>query len=149
MKTLYGLLRERCGLSLEQAARFHNVSHNTVVSWGRHINGRTPPAGIITELRVLFATMEAAADQCLAQIEEAAALQGGPADEITLGVAADDYEAQQLGLPCVGVHEAVIGMVAARVDVPVTIVPRGSTPASAAAADAHDGVKEWPPGSSR
>jgi hypothetical protein len=58
---------------------------------------------------------------------------------IEIGLAADDHEAQALGWPCVGAQEAMLGLVVARCRRPVRIVPRGSTVATAAATDAHDG----------
>jgi hypothetical protein len=53
-------------------------------------------------------------------------------------LASDDYEAQQIGWPCVGAHAAVLGIVAARTNKPLIILPRGSTLATAAAIEAHE-----------
>jgi hypothetical protein len=58
------------------------------------------------------------------------------AAEIALGYPTDDHEAQGLGWPCVGAWRAM----AARVVVaalPVRLVPRGSSLATAAAIEAH------------
>lgn len=88
---------------------------------------------MIAELRSLYAKIEKAATEALAVI----AVAPGEVDVIELGVSADNHEAQSLGWPCVGAHAAVLGLVAARCGQPVRIVPRGSTVATAAAADAH------------
>lgn len=60
-----------------------------------------------------------------------------PLSQITQ-IAIDDAEAQSIGWPCVGAQAAALGVGAALIDNPVTIVPRGSTAATAAAADRHD-----------
>jgi hypothetical protein len=62
----------------------------------------------------------------------------GPDITIELGLASDDAEAKSIGWPCVGAQAAALGVGAALIDNPVTIVPRGSTAATAAAADRHD-----------
>lgn len=131
MTSLYALLRERCGLSLREAADLHGVSHDSVVSWSS--GRRRPPAGVITELRTLYERIEDAADQIVAMADEA-----GPDLTIELGLASDDAEAQSIGWPCVGAQAAALGIAAATIDNPVVIVPRGTTPATAAAADRHD-----------
>lgn len=134
MTTTYALLLERCGLNLREAADFHRVRPDTVRSWS---SGRNPAsAGAIAELRDLYARIERAAGGGMAQIQNLGRQHRLP-DMIELGLAADDAEAQSLGWPCVGAHAAVLGLVAVRVTVPVRIVPRGTTTATAAAADAH------------
>lgn len=130
MTTAYALLLARCGLSLQEAAAFHDVRLDTVKSWS---SGRNrAPDGVIAELRELYDRIEDAAHQAVAVIER-----GGDSGEVELGLASDDAEAQSLGWPCVGAHKAVLGLVAAMIDNHVTVVPRGSTVATAAAADAH------------
>lgn len=133
--TLYGLLRDRCGLSIAEAARYHGIGEQQVkdMSAGR----KRTPSGIVVELRELYATIEAMAEGAIEQIEEIAS-QIGDAEEIEIGIASDDHEAQSVGLPCVGAHAAVAGLVAAVVETPIKIVPRGATSASAAAADLRD-----------
>jgi len=126
MKTLTSLLIDRCGLSHREAADFLTVRIDTVKSWSSGRNGT--PEGAIAELRGLYARIETAAGEALTVINHA------PADaEIEIGMAADDYEAQHLGWPCVGAHAAVLGLVAARTKRLVRIVPRGTTIATAAA----------------
>lgn len=131
MTTLAGLLIDRCGLSQREAAEVLGVSINTVKSW---MAGRANPRpGVIAELRALYARIERAAAEALAVIADA------PADTVVeLGYAADDHEAQGLGWPCCcGAQRAMLGIVAARCGRTVRLVPRGSTSASAAAAEAH------------
>jgi hypothetical protein len=126
MKTTIALLIDRCGLSDRGAADLLMVRIDTIKSWS---NGRRiahPDA--IAALRALYRRLEVAANEALQIITD------HPSDAIVeLGLASDDYEAQQLGWPCVDVHAAVLGLVAARTDRQVRIVPRGSTSATAAA----------------
>lgn len=106
------------------------VSLQTVQSWSS--GRRRTPSGIITELRALYARIEHAAAESIEVIA---------ADNPTiveLGIAANDHEAQSLGWPCVGAQAASLGIIAARLDTTIHVVPRGSTAATAAAADAHD-----------
>jgi hypothetical protein len=139
MITTFTLLCDRCGLSHREAAAFLNVRPDTVKSWSSGRNAA--PAGAINELRALYAMIERAASEAVSQ---AAALEasGRAPDVIELALASDDHEAQQppLGWPCVGAQAAMLGIVAAKLGRPVKIVPRGSTPATAVAADRHDKV---------
>ena len=126
---LYRLLRERCGLSLDEAAAFHDTRIDTVRSWSS--GRRNAPPGAIDELRALYAKIERAASEL---VDIAKKIE---AEAIEISLSSDDHEAQSLGWPCAGAHEAAIGIAAARLSRDVIIVPRGSTPATAAAADAH------------
>jgi hypothetical protein len=129
--TPYRLLLSRVGLSQADAAALHKVRLDTVKSW---CAGRNPaPAGVLAELRGLYARQKQAADEALK------AIAGFPeVDKVELGYAVDDAEAQALGWPCAAAQHASLGMVVARLDRPVRLVPRGTTLATAAAADAHE-----------
>ena len=108
------------------------VRLDTVKSWSI---GRNPaPDGVLDELRELAARIERAVDEALSLIRGA----NPPPDDVEIGVASDNHEAQSLGWPCVGAHREVAARVAAGSPYPVVIVPRGSTPATAAAIDAHE-----------
>lgn len=132
MKSAYGLLRERCGLSLKEAATFHHVPLDTATAWSS--GRRRAPDGVIQELRDLYDRIENAAHQAVELI-------GDDTADVELGIASDDVEAQSLGWPCVGAQAASLGLVAAYLDSAVVIIPRGSTVATAGAADAHDKKK--------
>lgn len=137
MKTAFALIAERCGLSHREAADFLGVRVDTVKSWS---TGRNPaPAGAIASLRGLYAQIEKAAGEAEKQIAAFIEQHGAP-EGIELGLASDDHEARlpPLGWPCVGANAAMLGIVAARATINVKIVPRGSSAASAAAADAHE-----------
>jgi hypothetical protein len=89
---------------------------------------------VLAELRDLIQKQERAAREAIAQIEQVRSQH--PAAEIELGYPTDDHEAQGRGWPCVGAWRAM----AARVVVaalPVRLVPRGSSLATAAAIEAH------------
>ncbi|MCA0400221.1 MAG: hypothetical protein LCH38_05325 [Proteobacteria bacterium] len=137
MKTTFSLIAERCGLSHREAAEFLGVRIDTVKSWSSGRNAA--PTGAITQLRDLYNKIDRAAGEVIRHIAAVTAEHGAP-EEIELGLASDDYEARHppLGWPCVGAHAAMLGLVAARVNLPVRIAPRGSSGASAAAADKHD-----------
>jgi hypothetical protein len=129
MITAYALLLARCGLSQPDAAAFHGVRLDTVKSWSA---GRNPvPAGVTLNLRTLYTQIERGARRALGEIAR------HRADVIEIGLAADDHEARSLGLPCVGAHAAMLGIVVAGCGGKVRIVPRGSTVATAVATDAH------------
>jgi hypothetical protein len=128
--TAYDLLRRRCGLSQPEAAALHKVRLDTVKSWCSGRNRAND--GVLAELRRLHAQIERVAAEVLAAIAAAP-----EAEEIELGYATDDYEAQGLGWPCVGAQAASLGLIIARCDRPFRLVPRGATLATAAAAQAH------------
>jgi len=130
--TPYRLLLSRVGLSQADAAALHGVRLDTVKSW---CAGRNPaPAGVIAELRALYAFQRRAADEALAL---AAKAPDGAA--IELAYAVDDAEAKALGWPCAAAQHASLGLVVARLGRCVRLVPRGTALATVAAADAHDG----------
>src|SRR5579885_1739692 len=132
--TTFALLCDRCGLSHREAAEFLRVRRDTIKSWS---SGRNPvPDGVIDQLRDLYSQIENAAAQGLAQIEKLASQMGDP-DAVELGLASTDAEAQTLGFPAVGAHAAALGIIAARADVAVEIVPRGSTKATRLAVKHH------------
>ncbi|MEC9266688.1 MAG: hypothetical protein VX464_11565 [Pseudomonadota bacterium] len=102
-------------------------------SWSAGRNGT--PDQVLAEMAALYARIEEAADVASDLIDAQ-----DVAGEIELGIASDDHEAQSLGWPCVGAHRAVLAIVVARAieaGHSVKIVPRGSTIATAAAADRH------------
>jgi hypothetical protein len=132
--TPYALLRELCGLSIREAAAFHGVREDTVYSWSA--GRRTAPAGAMSELRDLAALIEQAADRWLSAME---APNVQEAREIEIGYPADDHEAQTLGFPCVGAWRAAAGRMIAETDLPMKLVPRGSTIATAGAIAAREG----------
>lgn len=128
--TPYTLLLQACGLSHREAAELHGVRLDTVKSWS---SGRNrAPEGVLADLRTLYTAIRRAADQALAVFAEVPA-----GDEIEVGYPADDHEARALGFPCVGAWRAMMALVAAELDRRVALVPRGSTPATAAAIEAH------------
>ena len=137
--TLYALLLARCGLSHREAAAYHAVRLDTVKSWSAGRN-RAPP-GALAELRELYRAIERTAASALVEIGGIAG--DAAAGEIELGIATTEAEARELGLPCVGAHAALLGIVAARLDRPVAIVPRGSTAATAAAVRARRHPMGW------
>jgi len=130
--TPFAVLCALAGLSHREAGDFLGVRPDTVKSWSAGRN-RTAP-GAIVELRTLVARQERAAAEAVAQIAKS---HGAP-DEIEIGYPADDHEARSLGWPCVGAWAAMAARVLATADAPIKLVPRGSTPGTAAAAGAHD-----------
>ena len=92
------------------------------------------PADVTGQLRRLHALITVTAERVLAVMAEIP-----PGVEIEIGYPADDHEARALGLPCVGAWRAMAARVVARLERPVVLVPRGSTPATAAAIQAREG----------
>ena len=129
--TPYRLLLSRVGLSQADAAALHKVRLDTVKSWCAGRNAA--PAGVFAELRALYARQTQAADEALK------AIAGFPeADKVELGYAVDDAEAQTMGWPCASAQWTSLGMIAAGTDRQITLAPRGTTVATAAAADARE-----------
>ena len=130
--TLLSAIRKGCGLSQREAAQFLGVSIDSMKSWesGR----RQVPAGVLREFRHLAQQQQRAAEEALAAWDES-----GRPDVIELGLASDDYEAQSLGWPCVGAQLAAFRRLWELLPdgVQVSIVPRGSTIATAAAIEAR------------
>lgn len=134
--TPFTLLRSLSGMSQEETAEFLDVSVRTVQSWD--VGRRTPPAGIIVEMRALIGQQERAADEALRTFA-AQVTKFGSVGEVEIGYCTDDGEARELGYPCVGAHSAMIARVIAAIPAGVSVVlaPRGATIGTAAAADAH------------
>jgi hypothetical protein len=135
MTTTFSVIQKSCGLSHRESADFLGTRIDTVKSWSTGRNAA--PQGVIAELRSLHRKITLAAQETIRDVEKLS-VERAPLDAIELGLASDDHEARSLGWPCVGAHAAMVGIVAARLDVPIRVVPRGSTAASAAAADEHD-----------
>lgn len=136
--SLYASLQGLCGLSNREAAEFFRVSPSSIDKW-RLSTRNPPPRGALEALAALHARQRKAA-LAMIEIAQQQIKANGPNGAVSLGFCADDAEAQSLGWPCVGAHRAVLAIVAAAViplGVEVSFVPRGSTPATAAAADAH------------
>jgi transcriptional regulator with XRE-family HTH domain len=99
----YRIMRERCGLSVDEAAAYHGVSPCTVRSWtcGR----RNPPQEVLADLSKLYIDIEYAAREH----------QGGC---LRKGHLVDDawrrLGPKGLGLPCDGAVNACVGIILAR-----------------------------------
>ncbi len=128
--TPFALLEALAGLSHREAAEFHKVRPDTVQSWA---TGRNRcPDGALNELRALIGAQERAAAQAIDIIKDEAP------EAVDLGFPADDAEARSLGWPCVGAWAAMAARIIADSPLPVRLVARGATPASAAAADERE-----------
>ncbi len=134
MTTLFRILMDTAGLSLAQASAFLDARQDSVMSWSS--GRRSTPPGVTAELHGLISRQHRAAQEAVKIIKK-----HSTAAEIEIGIAVDDHEAQSLGWPCVGAHAAVIGMTVAQLPsdlaARVVVVSRGTSAATAAAADAH------------
>lgn len=133
----YSVMLRLSGLSLAEAAEFHDVRLDTLKSWS---SGRRPaPEGAVRELHALLARQMRAAQEAAAQTKKLAKKR--LPEEVELGLASDDHEAQSLGWLCVSAQATVIGMLLALLPADlaqrVVIVPRGASAATALAADQH------------
>jgi hypothetical protein len=111
MTTPFALLCERCGLTTTEAARYLEVDLETVRHWWS--GEGTCPDQMIAQMRLLYRQISAIAEQAMQQFVNFNQTLGSPA-EVEIGLVGDDAAAQRLGLPCVGAHRAVLGMVIAR-----------------------------------
>ncbi len=135
--TPFPILLQLSGLSHQEAANFLVVRPDTVKSWSS--GRRTVPQGAVDKLCGLIAAQDRAAGEAIAQIAELTepiAAHGAP-ESVEIGYPADDYEASHLGFPTVSTWAAMAARVIVSANVKIILVPRGSTPATAAAADAH------------
>ncbi|MDZ4382789.1 MAG: hypothetical protein U0942_15770 [Parvibaculum sp.] len=139
--TPFAALQSLCGLSNREAASFLDMTESAVEKFRR--GAKKAPPGALHELQNLWTVI----DQAAVDAAEAIGREGllDAAGGIEIGYPADDYEAEQLGLPCVGAWRQMLarmidelmlineGFDPAR----LVLVPRGSTLATAAAADIH------------
>lgn len=128
--TPFSLLLRLSGLSQREAAFVLNASASSIDKMARGV--RSTPQGVIAELRDLIAKQERATDEALDVLDKMGA------DVIELGYPADNHEAQSLGWPCVGAWAGMAARVIAGTDLPVDLVPRGSTLATAGASDIRE-----------
>jgi len=128
--TPFGLLLKLSGMTQAEAAAYLNVSKVSVDKMARGQRGTS--AGVLAQMRELIRQQQAAADEFMEMVDEMSP------PEIELGYPADDYEAQQLGMPTISAWMAIAARVIAEADVPVILVPRGSDLVTAAAIDAHE-----------
>ena len=105
--TLFKLFLQSTGLSTREAARFLNVSPDTVKSWSSGRNNC--PDGVLDEMSELINRQNRFAKEIMDIIEKKSGI-----DEI--GYCTDDHEAQGLGLPTKSTHDAVIRRVIECVD---------------------------------
>ena len=130
---VYNFLLKASGLSQREAAIFHDVRLDTIKGW---CGGKTDaPLGALEEIAELILKQRAAADETLEQFDAAAI------GDVELGAASDDYEAAALGWPSASAQHQALALIAADMiadGVAVSVVPRGSTVATAAAADVHE-----------
>src|SRR5262249_48206923 len=121
--TPFAVLAERCGLSQREAAEFLKVRIDTVKSWcaGRNV---AKPA-VLAELRGLYASIQAAADQLAQDNRRLLELQRERGDEprgIVFGLAETDDIARAFGFPSQGPYAAAIGLALLRLPDDVAIV---------------------------
>jgi hypothetical protein len=128
------------GLSQDEAARFLDLRSRANLTDMLRGKSATPP-GVMLEMAGLVNRQLDAAGAFAEQVE-AIVQPNGPPGQIELGYPADDHEAQTMGWPTVSAWRAMAGLALA--DMPrellplVRLVPRGSTPATAAAADQRE-----------
>ena len=128
--TPFALLLQLSGLSQREATSVLNTSPSSIDKMARGV--RSTPPGIIAEMRDLISRQERTANEALD------VLSGLEADIFELGYPVDDHEAQTLGWPCVGAWSGMAARVVAGTHRTVKLVPRGSTPATAAASDIRE-----------
>lgn len=142
--TPFSVMQSLCGLSNREAADFLGTTENNVNKLRSGARGARAGRDYLTRLQALWTEIDQAAVDEAEAIGKTGVL--AAAAQIEIGYPADDHEAQTLGLPCVGAWRQMaarlIDELMMRDDTfdpsLISFVPRGSTMASAAAADAHD-----------
>jgi len=144
--TPFSALLMASGLSQREAADLLGVREDSVKSWCNLRGGRAraqAPAGVVRQMAALVARQQQAAREMAALLTEFNAGSGTQQlRRVELGLATDDAEAASLGWPTVRCQLTMLGHVLAQLDpevaARVVIVPRGTTAATAAAADQTD-----------
>jgi hypothetical protein len=148
--TPFAVLAERCGLSQREAAEFLKVRLDTIKSWcaGRNV---AKPA-VLAELRVLYAGIQAAAEEIARQNErllEQQLPQGIAQRGIVFGVAENDDVARAYGFPSQGPYMAAIGLAVMRLPDDVAVVMNAQSypgTGGGGAAPVFPGTQlSWPP----
>lgn len=125
--TPFKLMLYATRLSNREAAAYLNMSVRTVENNASGKN-QTKPA-VMEELRDLYNVQRDAANHALAELDRR------QLDVLVLGRPSDDQEAQSAGWPCVGAWVGAAAMVIAETSATTRVVPLGSEPATALAAD--------------
>ena len=144
MMTLFSSLLSASGLSLTEAAEYLDVSRKNVERWSN--SKLEPPEGVIEDMIDLINEQEKSVDKFLSVFKEAHREAQEKSDKkinatIEIGYPTDDYEAQEMGWPCLSAFKVVIGRIAAECGTSVTIKPRGSNISNSVAADINDALK--------
>lgn len=136
--TTFSALARICGLSQTEIVELLSVSSEALQAWLTG-NPHAPP-GALDAIHKLVSTQHRAASEGAAVIL-ARLYEHGMPEAIELGAATDDHEARSLGWPTASAHLATLGMTIAMLPPDlaerIRVVPRGSTPASAAAEKSH------------
>lgn len=131
--TPFAALLDLAGLSQREAASFLEVSPSLIDKMAR--GARSTSDDLLDNLKDLIERQEVAAFQAIDLFDEMTP------DEVEIGYPADDHEAKSLGWPCVGAWKGMVARIIASTTRTIVLVPRGSTPATAAAIDAHEGKR--------
>ena len=132
MTTPFTILVSLAGLSHREASEFLCVRLDTIRSWS---SGRNRcPDGALDDLKKLILKQARTASEALDQISRLETSHGLP-EAVELGEPLDDDDAQSIGWPCLGAWRGMAARVIAEAPkgIVIAIVPRGSTPATAAA----------------
>ncbi|WP_315772766.1 MULTISPECIES: hypothetical protein [unclassified Bradyrhizobium] len=119
--SVYDLLRQRCGLSQADAASFHGTRIDTIKSWCS--DRRTAPAGVLDELRDLYADISEAGDE-LTDVVKLMPQRDANGIFFQVGAPLDNKDAIACGFPCEGSCLAAVALAIASLPGPARIVPR-------------------------
>jgi hypothetical protein len=119
--SVYDLLRQRCGLSQADAASFHDTRIDTIKSWCS--DRRTAPAGVLDELRDLYADISEAGEE-LADVVKLMPQRDANGIFFQVGTPLDNKDAIACGFPCEGSCLAAVALAIASLPVPARIMPR-------------------------
>jgi hypothetical protein len=119
--SVYDLLRQRCGLSQADAASFHHTRIDTIKSWCS--DRRTAPAGVLDELRDLYADISEAGNE-LADVVKLMPQRDANGIFFQVGSPLDNDDAIACGFPCEGSCLAAVALAIASLPGPARIMPR-------------------------
>ena len=139
--TPFTALQALCGLSNREAAAYLDIGEKHVEKL--RSGARTPAPAMLAELQKLWTLIEQAAVDGAEAMTAEGILENDV--KIEIGYPVDDHEAESLGFPCIGAWRQMAARLMDELVMMddgfdlgrISFVPRGSTPSTAAAMDAH------------
>lgn len=120
--SVYDLLRQRCGLSQQDAANFHKTRIDTIKSWCS--DRRTAPPGAIDELRDLYDDITDAGRELAEIVRLRPQTDDKGAVFYYVGTPLNEVDAVKSGFPCEGSCLAAVAIAVTMLARPAKLIPQ-------------------------